>query len=163
MAPASDARRNSARYPGSHEAAVTTGVRVFLVLVLRMKNMRFVFARSVLVAAFVATSLAIIAGCATQSAPKPVASTDAGRLLIKRNFSLGGLPAVLWDNGVKVATIDYNRTYDAPIAVGSHALKLTRVPPALSDVSPETHLVVEKGQTYRFVAGMNGPRILLLQ
>ena len=128
-----------------------------------MKNMRFVFVRSVLVAALVATSLAIIVGCATQSAPKPVASTDAGRLLIKRNFSLGGLPAVLWDNGVKVATIDYNRTYDAPIAVGSHVLKLTRVPPALSDVSPETHLVVEKGQTYRFVAGMNGPRILLLQ
>ena len=92
-----------------------------------------------------------------------MASTDAGRLMIKRNFSLGGLPAVLWDNGVKVATIDYNRTYDAPIAVGSHVLKLTRIPPALSDVSVETRLVVEKGQTYKFVADMNGPQIRLLQ
>ena len=149
--------------PRVHSAAVTTGAPVLFVLVLGMKNMGFVFARSVLFAALVATSLAIIAGCASQSAPTPVASTDAGRLVIKRNFSMGGLPAVLWDNGVKVATIDYNRTYDAPITVGSHVLKLTRIPPALSDVSPETHLVVEKGQTYRFVADMNGPRIQLLQ
>ncbi|MGB8340513.1 MAG: hypothetical protein WCE51_02895 [Chthoniobacterales bacterium] len=127
-----------------------------------MKNMRFVV-RSVLVAAFVATSLAIIAGCATQSGPKPVANTDAGRLVIKRNFSMGGLAAVLWDNGVKVATIAYNRTYDAPIAVGPHSLKLTRVPPGFSDVSVETRLVVQKGQTYTLVADMNGPQIRLLQ
>ena len=149
--------------PWPHGAAATTGVRIFFVLVLRMKDMRFVFARSVLVAAVVATSLATIVGCATQSAPTPVASTDAGHLAIKRNFSLGALPIVLWDNGVKVATIDYNRTYDAPIAVGTHVLKLTRIPPEISDVSVETRLVVQKGQTYKFVADMNGPQIRLLQ
>jgi hypothetical protein len=139
------------------------GTPAFFVAVSRMKNKLLVVSRSVLVAVLVAASLAVIVGCATETAPKPVASADAGRLVITRNFSLGGLPAVLWDNGVKVATIDYNRTYDAPIAAGRHVLTLTRIPPALSDISPETHLVVEKGQTYRFVAALKGQRVMLLQ
>ena len=136
--------------------------QVFLVTVSRMKNICFVVGRSVLVAVLVAASLAVIVGCATETAPKPVASADAGRLVITRNFSLGGLPAVLWDNGVKVATIDFDRTYDAPIAAGPHVLTLTRIPPGLSDISPETRLVVEKGQTYRFVAALDGQRVMLL-
>lgn len=139
------------------------GTPAFFVAVSRMKNRLLVVSHSVLVAVLVAASLAVIVGCATETAPKPVASADAGRLVITRNFSLGGLPAVLWDNGVKVATIDYNRTYDAPIAAGPHVLTLTRIPPALSDISPETRLVVEKGQTYRFVAALNGQRVMLLQ
>ena len=128
-----------------------------------MKNICFVVSRSVLVAVLVATSLAVIVGCATQPASTPVASTDAGRLVITRNFSLGASPAVLWDNGVKVAMIDYNRTYDAPIAAGPHVFTLTRIPPVLSDISPETRLVVEKGQTYKFVAGINGQQVMLMQ
>jgi hypothetical protein len=129
----------------------------------RMKNMYFVVSRNVFVAFLVAASLAVIVGCATQPASTAVASTDTGRLVITRNFSLGASPAVLWDSGVKVAMIDYNRTYDAPIAAGPHVFTLTRIPPGLSDISPETRLVVEKGQTYKFVAGMDGQRVMLLQ
>ena len=145
------------------KVAGATGANSSFAPVLRMKNIRFVSGRGVLVAALVATALAVIAGCATQSAPTPVASADSGRLVITRNFSFAGLPAVLWINGVKVAQIDYNRTYDAPIAAGPQTLKLTRIPPALTDVSPEVRLVVQKGQTYKFVAGMEGPNVTLLQ
>jgi hypothetical protein len=139
------------------------GAQIFFVAVSRMKNMCFVVSRSVLVAVLVAASLAVIAAGAAQPASTPVASTDGGRLVITRNFSLGESPAVLWDNGVKVTMIDFNRTYDAPIAAGPHVFKLTRVPPALSDISPETRLVVEKGKTYTFVAGVDGQRVMLLQ
>ena len=68
---------------------------------------------------------------------------------------------MLWVDGVQVATIGYNGNYDAPIAAGSHPLKLTRVRPAPSDVSPEIRLVVQKGQTYTFVAGVVGSKIML--
>ena len=126
-----------------------------------MKNMSFVLARSALAATLMAIALAIIAGCATQ--PAPVASTDAGRLMIKRNFSMAGLPAILWVDDVRTAQIDFNRDYDAPIAVGPHTLKLTRVPGLVSDISVPTHLVVQKGVTYKFAAGMQTNKIMLLQ
>ncbi len=100
-----------------------------------------------------------MAGCAT--APAPVASADSGRLVITRSFALAGLPVALVIDGVRVATIDFNSSYNGPIAPGPHTINVIQIPTSERSRSDAIHLVVQRGQTYNFMATKVGPRVVL--
>jgi hypothetical protein len=106
-----------------------------------------------------ASALVLAAGCAT--APNPVAAADSGRLVITRSFALAGLPVALVVDGVRVATIDFHSSYDRPIAPGPHTINVLQIPSSERSLSEVIHLVVRRGQTYRFTATRVGPRIVL--
>jgi len=108
-------------------------------------------------------------GCALAtealSAAEKKASTQSdqamGRLVIKRAANLGPTIVGLKIDGVQTDQISYNRTYNAPIAAGSHVLTVYPVVSREGAKPTETRVNVEAGKTYTFTAAREDIQIVL--
>ena len=108
-------------------------------------------------------------GCAlateTLSAAEKKASTQSdkakGRLVIKRAANLGPTIVGLKIDGAQTDQISYNRTYNAPIAAGSHVLTVYPVVSREGAKPTETRVNVEAGKTYTFTAAREDIQIVL--
>ena len=106
-------------------------------------------------------------GCAlateTLAAEKAAAQsgTAMGRLVIKRGPNLGPTIVGLKIDGVETEKISYNRTYNAPIAAGSHVLTVYPVVSLEGARPTETRVNIEAGKTYTFTALRKDIQIVL--
>jgi len=108
-------------------------------------------------------------GCAlateTLSAAEKKASTQSdqamGRLIIRRAPNLGPTIVGLIIDGVQTDKITYNRSYDAPIAAGSHVLTVYPVVSLEGAKPTETHVNIEAGKTHTFTATRKDIQIVL--
>ena len=64
-------------------------------------------------------------------------------------------------DGARVATITYNRDYNAPIAAGTRTLRIEPPAGARSARSRSKELVVQPGQVYRLTATRVGQELVL--
>jgi hypothetical protein len=108
-----------------------------------------------------ALAFAVMPGCATGPAMQPMTAANSGRLVITRSFDLAGLPVALIMDGKRIATLEFNRRYDAPIAPGPHTIGVQQIPESERTRSAPIQLVVQPGQTYRFTAMRAGPEVTL--
>jgi hypothetical protein len=108
-----------------------------------------------------AIAFALMPGCATQPTVGPTTAGNNGRLVITRSFALAGLPVALMIDGRRVATLEFNRNYNAPITPGPHTIGVQQIPESERSRSAPVHLVVQPGQIYRFTAIRIGPEVTL--
>jgi len=99
------------------------------------------------------------------SAAEKTASTQSnqamGRLVIRRAPNLGPTVVGLMIDGVQTDKITYNRSYNAPIAAGSHVLTVYPVVSLEGAKPTETHVNIEAGKTYTFTAARKDIQIVL--
>jgi len=106
---------------------------------------------------------ALATGTLSAAEKKASAPNDKGmgRLVIKRAANLGPTVVGLKVDGVPTDKISYNRTYNAPIAAGSHVLTVYPVISLEGAKPTDTHLNVEPGKTYTFTAARKDIQIVL--
>jgi predicted small secreted protein len=122
-----------------------------------MKKIHLSLNRSFFILALACTALV---GCATSPGTAQNIK-GGGRLIIVRSANMGeDLAVSLTIDGVHVTDIEFNRTYDAPLAEGQHVLSVVSMPRQIG-APTQTRLMVKKGQTYRFTAVWNGQRLTL--
>ena len=91
-------------------------------------------------------------------APVPHAT---GHLVVKRAANLGATIVGLKIDGKEVDRISYNRSYDAPIATGSHVLTTYPVVSYENARPMDTRINVEAGKTYTFTAKRSDIEVVL--
>ncbi len=106
---------------------------------------------------------ALATGTLTAAGKKaaPQAEKGTGRLIIRRAPNLGPTVVGLKIDGVPTDKISYNRTYNAPIAAGSHVLTVYPVVSLEGAKPTDTHVNVEPGKTYTFTAARKDIQIIL--
>ena len=95
--------------------------------------------------------------------PSPAAAPTiqgTGRLVIKRAPNLGPTVVKLSIDGVDTAHINFNRTYDAPLAAGPHVLTVASIPNRESR-PVDKHVTMEPGKTYTFTAKRSDYQLVL--
>src|SRR5262245_119254 len=128
---------------------------------LGMTNIGYSLSRSFALYIVAAAGVILFSGCATAPNPPSTSGGTAGRLIVTRSFALRGIPVILVIDGARVATITYNRDYNAPIAAGTRTLRLEPAAGARSRPLRSKTLVVQPGQTYRLTATRVGQTLVL--
>ena len=102
------------------------------------------------------------ASAAGKESPAPVQNElAAGRLVIMRSATLGPTIVGLKIDGKEVAQISYNRSYNAPLAAGSHILTVYPVVSLEGAKPTEIRVNVEPGKTYKFTAARQDIQLVL--
>lgn len=102
------------------------------------------------------------ASAAGKESPAPVQNElGAGRLVIVRSATLGPTIVGLKIDGKEVAQISYNRSYNAPLAAGSHILTVYPVVSLEGAKPTEIRVNVEPGRTYKFTAARQDIQLVL--
>lgn len=112
-------------------------------------------------------SLLFLAACAILplSAEARTAAAGAdGRLIVQRVANFGtNLSVHLWIDGIKVATISLNHTYEGPISPGHHVLSVLSSPNVERRQPTSVSLNVQPGQTCVFTAFWHADRGAVLR
>lgn len=126
-----------------------------------MTNISYSLGRSFALWIVAVAGVILFSGCATAPNTPSTSGGTAGRLIVTRSFALRGVPVVLVIDGARVATITYNRDYNAPIAAGTRTVSLESAAGARSARSRPKQLVVQPGQIYRLTATRVGQQLVL--
>jgi hypothetical protein len=120
-----------------------------------MKKITDIFSSLILVA--ILCAFATSSSINAQEVITNGASKDSGktaRLIVNRaaDFGVGESINLLVD-GKKVAVLDYNESYDAPLASGAHVLSVTTDPETYpQNPTKRLTLTAQAGKTYTFTA-----------
>ena len=99
---------------------------------------------------------------AAKPSPATAAKTQAaGRLIVKRSANLGLTGVGISVDGKQVAKLNFNGSYDAPIAAGQHTITALPIPNHEHADPTNVRLTVQPGKTYTFTAYRNDVRIAL--
>jgi hypothetical protein len=102
------------------------------------------------------------ASAAGKASPAPAQNAlAAGRLVIVRSATLGPTIVGLKIDGKEAAQLTYNRSYDAPLAAGSHTLTVYPVVSLKGAKPTEIRVNVEPGKTYKFTAARKDIEVIL--
>jgi hypothetical protein len=103
----------------------------------------------------IAVACSLAASTTTQAARAP--STDYARLLISRSADFGTIDYVhLFIDGVKVANLGINETYERALPPGEHVLAIS-TSPRVDDILSAQRVNFEPGKTYTFTAVWEDP------
>ena len=102
------------------------------------------------------------ASAAGKGSPSPAQNELApGRLVIRRSATLGPTIVGLKIDGKEAAQLSYNRSYNAPLAAGSHILTVYPVVSLESAKPTEIRVNVEPGKTYKFTVARKDIELVL--
>jgi hypothetical protein len=111
----------------------------------------------------IAVACSLAASTTTQAAREVKASSafapsaDNARLLISRSADFGTIDYVhLFIDGVKVANLGINETYETALPPGEHVLSISTSPRVDETQSPQ-RVNLEAGKTYTFTAVWEDP------
>jgi hypothetical protein len=116
-----------------------------------MKILNYVSTKLVMIA--IACSFA--AGTVIQAQEPKVnsASGDNARLVVTRAANFGTLEFVnLFVDGVQVADLGFNQTYDAILPPGQHVISMNTTPDIHVNIPSPIYVSARPGQTYAFTA-----------
>jgi hypothetical protein len=102
------------------------------------------------------------ASAAGKGSPSPAQNELApGRLVIRRSATLGPTIVGLKIDGKEAAQLSYNRSYNAPLAAGSHILTVYPVVSLEGAKPTEIRVNVEPGKTYKFTVARKDIELVL--
>jgi hypothetical protein len=117
----------------------------------------------------IAVACSLAASTTTQAAREVKASsalapsTDNARLLISRSANFGSIDYVhLFIDGVKVANLGINETYETALPPGEHVLAVS-TSPRVDEALSAQRVNFEPGKTYTFTAVWEDPERAALQ
>ena len=116
---------------------------------------------SALACAAIALAPALVAAAGKPSPGAAAQNQEAGRLVIKRSAHLGTTLVSLSIDGKQVATINFNASYDAPLAAGPHVITVFPIAGREHPQPYTTRITVQPGQTYSFTAVRSDVSIVL--
>ena len=118
-----------------------------------MKTSQYVSVKLVVIAiagSFAAST--VNSGARAQSGPC-VEIQDSARLVVTRAPNFGTLEFVnLFVDGVQVADLGYNQSYDAILRPGQHVISMTTNPDIDVNTPSPIYVSARPGQTYAFTA-----------
>ena len=116
-----------------------------------MKILHYVSIKLVMIA--IACSFAAGAVIQAQEPKVNSASGDNARLVVTRAANFGTLEFVnLFVDGVQVADLGFNQTYDAILPPGQHVISMTTTPDIYENIPSPIYVSARPGQTYAFTA-----------
>ena len=116
-----------------------------------MKILRYVSIKLVMIA--IACSFAASTVIQAQEPKENSASGDNARLVVTRAANFGTFEFVnLFVDGVQVADLGFNQTYDAILPPGQHVISMTTKPDIDVNTPSPIYLSARPGQTYAFTA-----------
>ena len=116
-----------------------------------MKILHYVFVKLVMIA--IACSFAANTVIQAQEPDENSASGDNARLVVTRAANFGTFEFInLFVDGVQVADLGFNQTYDAILPPGHHVISMTTKPDIDVNTPSPIYLSARPGQTYAFTA-----------
>ena len=116
-----------------------------------MKILRYVSIKLVMIA--IAGSFAASTVIQAQEPKENSVSGDNARLVVTRAANFGTFEFVnLFVDGVQVADLGYNQTYDAILRPGQHVISMTTNPDIDVNTPSPIYVSAKPGQTYAFTA-----------
>ena len=116
-----------------------------------MKISQYVSVKLVMIA--IACSFAASTVIQAQEPKVNPASDDNARLIVGRAANFGTLEFVnLFVDGVQVADLGYNQSYDAILRPGQHVISMTTNPDIDVNTPSPIYVSAKPGQTYAFTA-----------
>ena len=116
-----------------------------------MKILRYVSIKLVMIA--IAGSFAASTVIQAQEPKENSVSGDNARLVVTRAANFGTFEFVnLFVDGVQVADLGFNQTYDAILPPGQHVISMTTNPDIDVNTPSPIYVSARPGQTYAFTA-----------
>ena len=116
-----------------------------------MKISQYVSVKLVMIA--IACSFAASTVIQAQEPKENSASGDNARLVVTRAANFGTFEFVnLFVDGVQVADLGYNQSYDAVLRPGQHVISMTTNPDIDVNTPSPIYVSAKPGQTYAFTA-----------
>jgi hypothetical protein len=120
-----------------------------------MTTLTNLFSRIMLVA-----SICVFAAASSINAQEIITNTrsehsgDTARLIVNRSANFGINESInLFVDGIQIAVLGYNQSYDAPLTPGKHTLYISTAPETYPEGTPKRLAVTAKsGKTYTFTA-----------
>jgi hypothetical protein len=85
--------------------------------------------------------------------PALINASDSARLIVTRAANFGYLESVnLFVDGVQVANLEINESYDAELPPGQHVLTISTNPKTYAQTPTQRRVNAKPGQTYVFTA-----------
>jgi hypothetical protein len=118
-----------------------------------MKILHHVSGKLIIAAVAWSFAAAIPMEAKTQSGVASPGSDNNARLVVTRSADFGTVESInLFVDGVQVADLGVNQSYDGALPPGRHLLSISTNPKTYAQSPEQRRIIVKPGQTYAFTA-----------